>query len=125
MPKIYSMDLRDKIIKCYQSKEYSFKSMAQIFSVSESTITNIIVRFKKYGEHKIFTETLGRKKLIDKEGESSIKQWIDNKPDITLHSIQSHYEEKYNIKPGTSTLFYHIQRMGYNYKKKVNSRNSN
>ena len=113
----YSLDLRERAISCYDSKEGSQLEIAEYFGVSLST-------FKRWIGRKRNGETLrpkkgkqGRPKKIDDFGIETLRAAIEENSTITLSELSDLYFKRHNITVGTSVLSRAINHLNLRYKK--------
>ena len=110
MPKPYSLDLRERVIKALSSN--SQKKVAEMFSISIETVKRWIKVYKQTNSIEPKTPTATRPKKINYE---KVKEYIEANPDKTLKEVG----DKFNIH--LTAVFYIYKRLGITYKKKTSN----
>lgn len=116
--KPYSDDLRLRIIKTIQAKEYSQAAIAVRFSVSKSFVEKLWQRFQATGSYQAKTEyTRGPARAL-KNDEAVIRELVGNQPDATLEELcEAVAEATHKPRVTTATMCVELQRLKLPLKK--------
>ena len=115
MAKPYSMDLRERVAAAIMAGQRR-EAVARRFEISLSTVGRYIRRFRetgtlapdKFGGHK-------RHALADEE--ERLRDWIKERPDMTLAEIKDRLHES-GIEVGQTAISNFLRHLGLSYKKK-------
>lgn len=108
MPKPYSIDLRERVIKSLQNK-VSQKKTAEIFSISIESVKRWWKLFKENTDLKPKIPIITKPRKVDYV---KVKDYIEANPDKTLKEVG----DKFNIHLTAS--FYIFKKLGITYKKR-------
>ena len=111
--KAYSNDLRKRIIAARNNGD-KVNDIAERFSVSVRFIYSLLRLFRMTGSYEAKKNSGGAPRKISSEDEEKIRQFIEEKPDLTLEEIK----EQGNIEVSVSTIHRAIERMKITLKKK-------
>ena len=111
--KAYSNDLRKRIIAARNNGD-KVNDIAERFSVSVRFIYSLLRLFRMAGSYEAKKNSGGAPRKISSEDEEKIRQFIEEKPDLTLEEIK----EQGNIEVSVSTIHRAIERMKITLKKK-------
>ena len=114
MAKPYSMDLRERVMAAITSGQ-TREAVVCRFEISLSSVGRYIKRFRekgslapdKFGGHK-------RHALADEE--ERLRDWIKERPDMTLAEIQDRLHES-GIKVGRTAIWNFLRHVRLTYKK--------
>lgn len=121
MAKPYSMDLRERVMEAIRAGQ-TREAVARRFEISLSSVGRYIKRFRekgtlapdKFGGHK-------RHALADEE--ERLREWIEERPDITLAEIKERLY-KSGIEVGQTAISNFLRHVRLSYKKKRCARRS-
>jgi transposase len=121
--KAYSIDLRQRIVEAYLSKEESVRSCAQRFKVSRSFVQKLIKMHQHRGEVSPLPHGGGfPAKLADHT--DLVKQLLTEKNDATLEELCQLLKERIGIEVSQSSLCRLLQRLNLTRKKNFSRRTS-
>ena len=109
----YSDDLRKSCLSCYDKSGKTQKEVAQIFGISERTLSNWI-RLRKQGDYSCRSNQKNRH--CPKLDDSLLLSYISENPDAYLYEIGEHFGV---TAPG---VFYALKRLGVTRKKNYSLR---
>ena len=110
--KAYSNDLRKRIIAARNNGD-KVNDIAERFSVSVRFIYSLLRLFRMTGSYEAKKNSGGAPRKISSEDEEKIRQFIEEKPDLTLEEIK----EQGNLEVSVSTIHRAIKRMKITLKK--------
>lgn len=110
--KAYSNDLRKRIIAARNNGD-KINDIAERFSVSVRFIYSLLRLFRMTGSYEAKKNSGGAPRKISSEDEEKIRQFIEEKPDLTLEEIK----EQGNLEVSVSTIHRAIKRMKITLKK--------
>jgi transposase len=121
MAKPYSMDLRERVMEAIRGGQ-TREAVARRFEISLSSVGRYIKRFRekgslapdKFGGHK-------RHALADEE--ERLRDWIKERPDMTLEEIQDRLHDS-GIEVGRTAIWNFLRHVRLTYKKKRCTRRS-
>ena len=117
MPKPYSIDLRDKIVKAYQNGEGSIRKLAKRFKVSANFIWTLLKQVRQTGSVAPKPHGGGRSPAVNLRGQEFLKSLIEQQPDLTLEEIAQEYQKPFP-KVSTSTIDRTLRKLNLTRKKK-------
>lgn len=117
--KAYSIDLRQKILSIVQKKELKLVEIANIFSVSLSTVKNFARQYRKNKTIAPKPHGGGVPALIHDEGKLFLQKLLKDRCDLTLEELRRLYFKQFSTELSVSTMSRTLRLMGYSRKKKL------
>ena len=114
MKKTISTDLRQRILKAYDSGRYTRPEVAQRFEVSLGLVKKLLVQRKRIGDIAPQHHRSGRKGFILGEQQSRLRELLKQKPDMTLEEMRHSLDLDCTL----PAIHYVLVKMGVSYKKK-------
>lgn len=115
--KAYSIDLRQKIIDAYNSKD-SFRNIAKRFSVSRSFVQKLVSRYRDTGRVSARPHGGGQQSKLQSEQIERLRQIVIENSDATLSELSDVLESKTKIRISRSTMDRLLQKLQLTRKKK-------
>lgn len=115
MPKPYSLDLRERVVRAIEDG-ITREAVAERFEIGISTVGRYIRRKTEKGS--LEPEQFGGYKpyaLADHEG--LIRRWVAESSDLTLKQIRERLEER-GIKASQTAIFNFLEHLDLSFKKK-------
>ena len=110
MPKLYSIDLKEKVINALESG-YTATSISQTFDISRKTIFNWQKKLKETGTME--PEKFGRKDLSGKiQDLEEFRKFVEEKPDRSSTELAKDWGDI-----SSSTIRKYLKRIGFTNKK--------
>lgn len=116
--KVYSDDLRKKVLTAYQNRKGSMRQIAERFTVSLTFVFNLINNFRQNGHIRPKPHGGGKTPAINEEGCIFLSEIIDKNPDLTLKELCEYYEHKTGKKVSKSAMDRTLKKMKITRKKK-------
>ena len=116
--KPYSNDLRRKIVAAYENSNYSQSQVAQVFSVSPTTVRNLVRRKRETGTTDALAHSGGKSPTLGEQGHQSVCQMVKDNPDATLSELCHRVQQEHNKEVSTSTMCRLLQVLGLPRKKR-------
>ena len=116
--KVYSKDLRERVLKAYNDKKGSMRKLADDFMVSLSFVFRLVKRFKHNGHINPKPHGGGRASSMDAESCQFMVEVLKSNIDLTLEELCNCYEEKFGKRVGKSTMDRTLKKMNITRKKK-------
>lgn len=115
--KVYSLDLRQKIIDSYVQGEISQRQLAKRFRVALSFVTKLLKQYRETGSiaPKVRVQQTATK--LDQEQLNILSSIVSDNNDATLDELRILLEQKTGILIGRSTLEM-LKKLNLNLKKK-------
>ena len=117
MPKMYSQDLRDRVIEAVERDGMSRRAAARRFGVADSTAIKWIQHVESRGSRKP-VGTGGHRPSVLKPHHDFLMAVRAEKPDITLQALSSRLLAERGIRADTSMLSRYFGRQGITFKKR-------
>lgn len=117
---MYSMDLRERVVRAYEEGSESMRNIAKRFKVSLSFVNQIWQRYKS--EKTLESKAHGGGKAYRVEGESEVsflRGLVEEKNDRTLEELRGLFEQKFGKSMSLSTVHETLKRLNLSRKKKV------
>ena len=115
---MYSLDLREKLIKSHSESNLSQSEISGIFNVSRSFLARLLKREKDKGNLLPDTSKCGRKKLINSEHWEYLKSEIEQNNSLTLSELSILLKDKFDLKVSIVTVHNYLKSKNIRYKKK-------
>jgi transposase len=115
MPAPMSMDLRERIVRAVEDGS-SMREAARRFAVSPSAAIKLMQRVRATGSAAPDRYGGYRRPLLGPH-ESTLRRWVEAKPDITLAEVQTALHERIGLRAGLSTIHNTLRRIGLRHKK--------
>ncbi len=116
--KVYSADLRTRVLTTYLEKQGSMRQLAERFIVSLTFVFDVIKNFRQNGHINPKPHGGGNKPAINEEGRKILSEIIDKKPDMTLKELCEYYEHATGKKVSKSAMDRTLKKMKITRKKK-------
>jgi transposase len=117
----YSEDLREKMVVCYQQGQGGLtqKAVAERFLVSESGFKRVWKRYRETG--RVAPGKMGGwvEPKVDKAGGESLRQWLEEHPDLTLAELCERYQQQRGVSISTSAMDRGLKRLKVSRKKNL------
>lgn len=117
MAKVYSDDLRRKILEAYISQEGTIAEIAARFRVSVGYVKKILRQYRLTGKMERIPHRPGRKPLFTPPIREQIRAWLKAQPDLTLAEIQEKLRQGKHLKVSLPSLWMVLKNMGLRLKK--------
>ncbi len=85
--KVYSIDLREKVIQAVDDEEYGIQEIADMFKVSRRWIYKLIYQRRDTGRIEPLGHGGGREAKFQGESLKELRKLVNSQPDITLQKI--------------------------------------
>ena len=115
--KPYSIDLRQRLIKAYETGTVSQRQLALQFSIAPSTVQAWIQRKRRTGSIAPGT-TGGSKSKLDQQARAALARLVETQPDATLAQWAEALEDETGISVHPSTLWRQARGLGLTRKKR-------
>jgi transposase len=119
MPAPLSLDLRQRIILAYQTKEGSQRQLAKRFKVSLSFVRDLLRRYRETGKIEPKPHGGGAVAKLETKHLPIIKTLVDNQPDALLEELCERFTEQTMVQVGTSTMQRAVQNLKLSVKKNI------
>jgi transposase len=114
MRKPISLDLRERILTCYDNEDGTRDQVAKRFRVSLGMVKKLLSQRKHCGEIKVRYYRCGPKPRILESHREEMKAMLIKKPDLTLNEIREHMKLDCTL----PAIHYVLHDMGLTYKKR-------
>ena len=115
--KPYPIELREKVLLAYDSGQGSQRTLAQLFSVSESFIRTLVRRRRETGSIAPKPHAGGRKPNLDESAKNHLLLIVAQDPDATLEELCNRIKEDVDQKTSNSAMCRLLQRLNLPRKK--------
>jgi transposase len=120
MKKTLSLDLRQRILDCYDEGTMTRQEVADRFRVSLGMVKKLIQQRKAIGEIGDLYHRVGRKPTISPAMKTRMAEAVGKRPDITLAELR----EELGLDCSVVTVHNALASMGPTYKKRPSRRAS-
>ena len=114
MRKIISLDLRERILECYDSEDGTRDQVAKRFRVSLGMVKKLLQQRRDRQEIGAQHYRSGRKPIILEKHREEMRILLIKKPDLTLNEIREHMKLDCTL----PAIHYVLHDMGLTYKKR-------
>lgn len=108
-----SLDLRQRIVTCYQNEEGSYKVLAARFAVSRAVVGKLVRQHREQGTLQPQVHLRGRKPVIRGQILERLRKHLVEHPDATLEERI----EALGLDCSLNTMWKTLRRLGWRYKK--------
>jgi len=115
MPKTLSIDIRERILKAYDKGGVNRQEVADRFDVSFGMVKKLLRQRKLLGNVAPLDYRCGGKPKITAEHKERMKDFLLEKPDLTLEELK----EKLELDCTIQAIHYVLEGMGMSYKKRL------
>jgi len=118
MPSPYSLDLRTRIIKAYESGDVTHEEISERYDLGVATVKRYWRQYQQKGHVLPREWRRGPRPYIDSEGLIEVKRLVETYPDVTLDELCDYYNEFNKCHVGRSIMFRAMEKLGVRRKKK-------
>jgi len=118
--KTTSLDLRERILACYDGGEGTRAQIAKRFCVSLGMIKKLLLQRRQTGDIAPRHHLSGRKPKILASHRQALRSHLAKKPDMTLEELR----HELRLKCSLSAIHYILDELGLTYKKRLSTRAS-
>lgn len=112
--KTLSLDIRKRILDCYDMRKYTRDEIARRFCVSLGMVKKLVRQRKTTGEIGDLYHRAGRKPTITESHRREMAEAIRERPDMTLAELR----ERVGLGCSVVAIHYALDAMGMTYKKR-------
>jgi len=112
-----SVEIREKIIKCYEDEILTIEEITELFNVSERSVYRYL-SLNKQQLSLMPKSQPGRPSILTGENLQLIKDIVLSKNDSTLQEYADIFEKKTGIKVSFVTIYNACQKLDIRFKKK-------
>ena len=120
--KPYSLDLRQKIVDCYENNEGSIRQLAKRFKVSPDCVRRLLKHFYEQGTIEPKSYSGGNQPLLQSPHLEVLTTLVEEDNDATLPQLAQRLEAQTNLTVSSSTISRGIKKL--NLTRKKNSQGS-
>jgi transposase len=115
---LYSLDLREKIIRAYDEKFGSQRSLASLFGVSRSFVEKLLQQRRSTGTMGPRPHAGGRQPNCDEAAVEVVRQLLREQADATLEELRARLRHQHGVWVRVSTMSRLLGRLGLPRKKR-------
>ena len=115
--KSYSLDLRQKIVDCYENNEGSIRQLAKRFKVSPDFVRRLLKRFYQEGSIEPKCYSGGNQPLLQAQHLEILTTLVEEDNDATLPQLAQRLEAQTNLTVSNSTISRGIKKLNLTRKK--------
>ena len=112
--KTLSLDIRKRILACYDTRKYTRDAIAKRFCVSLGMVKKLLQQRKATGEIGDLYHRAGRKPMITESHRRDMAAAIRERPDVTLAELR----DRLGLGCTLVAIHYALDAMGMTYKKR-------
>jgi transposase len=109
-----SLDLRERILSCYDKKEGTREEIAHRYRVSLGMVKKLLQQRRRTGEIGARHHRSGRKPMILATHQRQMRALLGKKPDLTLKELRAAVALECSL----PAIHYALAKMGLTYKKR-------
>ncbi len=114
MPKAHSIDLRQRILSCYDQGGVTQEQVAERFSVSLGSVKKLLRQRREVGDIAPQYQNCGGKVKITPEHRAELQRLLSEQGDLTLEEMRRHLQLDCSVQ----AIHLVLKKMGYSFKKK-------
>jgi len=116
--KSYSNDLRRKIVAAYETGDYSQDEIAELFGVSQKSVSNFVRRQDQTGSPDKLPRGGGRQPQLDEPARQFIRDLLKANNHLTLSQVCQQVDEKCKTRVSVPTMGRVLLALGLTRKKR-------
>lgn len=113
-----SLDIRQRILDCYDEGKYTREVVAKRFCVSVGMVKKLLQQRRDIGEIGPLHWRAGRKPTVTRRHKDHMREIIDSRPDATLAELR----EALGLECSLTAIHNALSGMGMTYKKRRSGR---
>ena len=113
----YSLDLRQRIIRAFDSRVSTQGQIAETFGVSLSFVEKLLRRRRTTGDISALPHGGGGQRLCDQRAQAIVRRRVKEQPDATLVELCEGLLEEHGIQISLATMCTELKRLGLRRKK--------
>ena len=113
--KAYGVQLRERIVAARQDG-HSAQEVAKWFKVSKRSVERFWTSYQRTGSVKPKQRGGYRHSRLEAHTDT-LREWIAQQPDLTLHELQQRVSEMLNVQIGITALWQQLDKLGLSFKK--------
>ena len=115
--KVYSLDLREKIVKTWEKGSLSIPTIAEKFDVGSNTVRRYVDLYKNTAS--LLPKKRSNKHLIkiNKTGDAFLRKAVEKNKAITLKELKVKFKKKFGISVAEKTISRHPEKERISLKK--------
>jgi len=118
MGKAYSTDLRERVVRAYESGETSYLGLAELFTVGAATVNRWLRLMRETGDVKRRPHGGGKPRRIAGKPLETLQQALRSKNDATRRELAQVLQQKAGLSVSVATVGRTLQRLGLTRKKR-------
>lgn len=122
MPKPYPVELRQRVVGAYEDGEGTYEEVAVVYRLGRATVDRWLSRLRATGSLAAIGHRGGRQPRVDETGQHSLRAWLKESPDLTLHELMAKYLEAVGVTVSKSAMSRTLQHLGLTRKKRHSTR---
>jgi transposase len=111
----YGVQLRERIVAARQDG-HSAQEVAKWFKVSKRSVERFWTSYQQTGSVKPKQRGGYRHSRMEAHTDT-LREWIAQQPDLTLHELQQRVSEMLNVQIGITALWQQLDKLGLSFKK--------
>lgn len=115
--KTFSLDLRERILSAYDTRQFTRQEVADRFLVSLGMVKKLLAQRRSDGDIAPRDHRAGRKPKITADHRRQLDEWVRKQPDLTLEELRG----RLGVECSLPAVHYALKAMGLTYKKRVSS----
>jgi transposase len=119
MPKPYSLDLRERVVKAYNERNESYIDVGARFRIGEATVYRWVTRYHATGSLAPLPHGGGPESIVDEKGLSILCGLVEEHGDATRNELSQDYRELTGVSLSLATVGRKLWQLGYTRKKRL------
>lgn len=115
----YSSDLRERVVRAYQSGEGTQQQIAQRFQVSPSFVQRLLRRYRQSGQVTAKARGGNHQPRISGEHLALVKRLVEAQPDAYLSELVEQFTQQSAIAVSMTTMHRCVKRLRLSTKKNI------
>lgn len=113
----YSLDLRQRILRAWERRFGSQRTIADVFGVSLAFVEKVLRQHRTTGNIAPKPHAGGQKPRLDAAAQAMIRRLVREHPDATLHELGAEVAAETGVQVSVATMCRVLQRLGLPRKK--------
>lgn len=119
MPRPYSTDLRERVVRTYEAQNHSFAQIAERFDLGVATVNRWVSRHRRTGCVEPLAPGGRLESLVDELGLSLLCTLLWERPDATRLELAQEYQRERGVALSVATVGRELRRLGFTRKKRL------
>ncbi len=102
--KVYSLDLRERVVAAYEAGQMTIKEVAERFSVGATFVKKMLRQKREQGTVQPPAHGGGKPRTLSGQHVKALRQWLEREPDLALQELKAKMQSRKRKQVSVATL---------------------